>query len=189
MGLPVPGELDQRPRALVEQACERLGRGAVVAWCVALLEQRTAPDDPEQPSLTWIGGRHAAALLRAGGLDRPEQAYWPRVWAARALRYAWLPEAGPAVVRALADPSWRVRETAAKLAAIHELAGAVELLEALTADGAARVRAASVRGLGAVGEGEHAAPIRVALDDPEPAVALAARRALAELCRRLDREL
>ena len=62
-------------------------------------------------------------------------------------------------------------------------------MAALTADDVARVRAASVRGLGAMAESEHANLIRSALDDPEPAVAIAAQKALAELCHRLDRDL
>ncbi|GAA1217921.1 hypothetical protein GCM10009665_04760 [Kitasatospora nipponensis] len=191
MTLPAPTDpdLDLHPGALVTQACARLGRRTVTTWCVDLLAGRVAPDDPRQPSLGWIGGRPATAALRTGRLARPEQNHWPRVWAVRALRYAWTPEAAPAVVRALTDSSWRVRETAAKLALIHELADSVEPLAALTTDRVARVRGAALRGLGALSESEHAELIRSALDDPEPAVALAARRALAELCHRLDREL
>jgi HEAT repeat protein len=189
VALPVPVDLGLHPRALVAQACAQLGREAVAEWCVSLLEDRIAPDDPRQPSLAWIGGGPAAAALRTGRLARPDQSHWPRVWAVRALRYAWAPEAAPAITRALTDSSWRVRETAAKLATIQELAESVELLASLTADEVARVRAASVRGLGAMAESEHAHLIRSALDDPEPAVAIAAQKALAELCHRLDRDL
>ncbi len=189
MALRLPADTDLHPRVLVTQACEQLGHAAVAEWCVSLLVDGIGPDDPRQPSLTWIGGAPAAAALRTGRLARPDQSHWPRVWAVRALRYAWTPEAAPAIARALADSSWRVRETAAKLATIQELAELVEQLATLTADEVARVRAAAVRGLGAMAESEHAHLIRAALDDPEPAVAAAARRALAELCHRLDREL
>ncbi|MCX4744282.1 HEAT repeat domain-containing protein [Kitasatospora sp. NBC_01287] len=191
MALPIPADADlgQHPGALVAQACSRLGHGQVADWCVGLLAGRLAPDDPEHPSLAWLGGAPAAAALRRGRLTDPDQDHWPRVWAVRALRYCWTPAAAPVVGRALADPSWRVRETAAKLVALRELGEAVELLAALADDEIPRVRAAAVRGLGVVGEGEHAPVVRAALDDPFPGVATAAETALAELCHRLDRDL
>ncbi|MFE1315838.1 HEAT repeat domain-containing protein [Streptomyces sp. NPDC058755] len=189
MALPVPVDVELHPKVLVAQACAQLGRETVSEWCVSLLEERIAPDDPCQPSLAWIGGNPAAAALRSGRLARPDQSHWPRVWAVRALRYAWTPEAAPAIGRALTDSSWRVREIAAKLVTIHELAESIELLAALVTDEVARVRAASVRGLGAVGESDYANLIRSALDDPNPAVAVAAEMALAELGHRLDRDL
>ncbi|MFJ1756446.1 HEAT repeat domain-containing protein [Kitasatospora sp. NPDC088134] len=189
MALPVPADLDQYPGALVAAACAEFGTEHVVEWCAALLAGRAAPDDPERPSLYWIGGRPAAGTLRTGRTTGPDLSHWPRVWAARALRYAWTPAAAPAVVGALADPSWRVRETAARVAALRELPETVDLLAALTTDQVPRVRAAALHGLGTLGEGEHAEPLRAALDDPAPAVATAAAKALRTLCHRLDRDL
>ena len=179
-------DLDRPPKELVTEACARYGTDAVARWCADLLLKRAALDDPD---LTLIGGRHAAAELARGGLARPGQEYWPRVWAARALRYAWTPAAAPAVVAALDDPAWRVREMAAKVVAQRELGEAGDALAPLVLDGIPRVRAAAVTALGAVGEAEHADAVHAARDDPEPAVRAAADAALARLRRRLDREV
>ncbi len=165
------------------------GTGEVARWCTELLARRLAYDDPSAPPLVWIGGAAALAQLRIGRLAERGQDFWPRVWAARGLRYAWVPEAAGAVVQALADPAWRVRETAAKVVRLREIGEAADALAGLAADPVPRVRAAAVRALGAVGEAEHAEAVRQAAADPEPTVGRAAGAALAELCRRLDREL
>ncbi|MCI0689485.1 MAG: HEAT repeat domain-containing protein [Sporichthyaceae bacterium] len=165
------------------------GQDLIAAWAAELLAGVVAYDDPELPPVTWLGGRHAAAELRRGPLAERGQEYWPRVWAARALLYVWLPRAGPAVVRALADPAWRVREMAAKVAKLREIGEAGDGLAELVDDPVPRVRVAAVRALGAVGEAEHAPAVHTAIDDPEPAVRRAAETALGELRNRLDRDL
>ncbi|HZQ49329.1 MAG TPA: HEAT repeat domain-containing protein [Candidatus Dormibacteraeota bacterium] len=100
--------------------------------------------------MTWLGGRHAASLRH-----RPQSReldYFPRVWAARALLYAWEPEAEPRVIAALADPSWRVREMAAKVARLRGIAAAQAALERLVSDPVLRVRVAAERALDALVE-------------------------------------
>jgi HEAT repeat protein len=118
------------------------------------------------------------------------QTYWPRTWAGRALLYVWddaEPLLVPAVVGALADPFWRVREMAAKVVARHEVGQAGEALIPLLDDEVPRVRAAAVRAVGLVGEGEALEAVRDALDDADPAVHRAAELSLRRLQQRLDR--
>jgi hypothetical protein len=184
-----PSNLKQRPELLVGEACAAYGTAAVARWCADLLLGRVAPDDPAQPSLVWIGGAHAATELRRGDMCERGQEYWARVWAARALRYAWAPGTEPAVARGLTDPAWRVREMSAKVAGQREIGEVGDALADLVADEVPRVRAAAVRALGPVGESEHVEAVRDALDDPESSVRRAAELALAELRRRLDRPL
>lgn len=95
------------PRESIEMECARRGTAEVVAGCVGLLRRRGADD-----ALVFaIGGPGARWVLDGG------QQYWLRVWAARALLYAWDDMARAAVMDALADDAWRVREMAAKVVA------------------------------------------------------------------------
>lgn len=191
-GWPTPDLGDRwTPTSGVRAAERALGRTALVDWCVELLTGRVAGADPSTPSLRWIGGAAAGTDAHRDYWARPEMAYWPRVWAARALRYVWQPSCASAVVAGLDDAAWRVREHCCALAGAHEIADAADRLAALGSDieQTPRVRAAAVKALAAVGEYEHAAAIKVALDDPEPAVREAAERALRLLADRLDRPL
>ena len=140
-------------------------------------------DDELLPYLAALDG--AAAFIA-----KPVNAYWSRVWAVRALLYAWHPGAAPAVVSALDDPAWRVREMAAKVCALREVGEAADALAARAdEDEVPRVRAAAARALGTVGEGEHADVLRALLSDEDDRVRPAAERALRTLSRRLDRPL
>jgi HEAT repeat protein len=186
---PSPEDLRGHPRHRIQQACAVHGSQEVARWCAELLTRQVAYDDPHLPSLTWLGGAHAATELRRGELEARGQDYWPRVWAARGLLHIWTPETSPAVVQALTDPAWRVREMAAKVVRRYEIGEAADRLDALLADDVPRVRAAALRALAVVGEAEHATAIRIGADDAEPAVRAAAVAALAELERRLDRPL
>ncbi|NUU17555.1 hypothetical protein HP550_09850 [Cellulomonas humilata] len=173
-----------RPADWVADACTDLGTDQVVAWCVGLLSGELVDD---RPSLDRLGGPGAAALVARYARSPGKPDYWPRVWAARALRYAWQdgPAVHVAVVAALEDPAWRVRETAAALTRVHELGEAAGALRGLLGDDVPRVRVAAARALAVVGEhddlealattGEPDATVRRARD--------AARRLLAE---RLD---
>ena len=158
---------------------------AVVDTCLALLEGSDDYDMLPVP-LSYLGGAHAVAQLRRGQLAQREQDHWPRVWAARALRYVWLDYAERSLVEALRDPAWRVQEMAAKVAALRELGSAAELLAPLVSSPVTRVRVAAVRALGVVGEYEHAQVLR-ALHDAHPAVQVATDGALRGLRLRLDR--
>ena len=170
--------------------CAEYGTDRVVRWCADLLAGRVTYDTPGLPPVTALGGPHAENMLGRDGFAQRGQDYWPRVWAARALLYAWAPVAVPAVLAGLADPAWRVRETAAKVVRAREVGEAADRLAGLVDDGTPRVRVAAVRGLAVVGEAEHADAVREAAGaDPDPAVRRAAGTALREMARRLDRPL
>jgi HEAT repeat protein len=66
--------------------------------------------------------------------------------------YAWDDSARPAVVKALHDDAWRVREMALKVVARHRLQTASEQVDALKSDPSARVRAAAARTSRALGD-------------------------------------
>lgn len=163
------------PSDWVADAAKRFGASDVAQRCAALLR---GGEDAEL--LPYLAGR--AIGLADGRAD-----YWPRVWAARALRYAWDERAAPAVIDALADSAWRVREMAAKVVLQYELGEAADAVAALALDPVARVRAAAAAALGTIGESEHADALRELTRDPEDVVRRRAERALQSLSRRLDR--
>ena len=177
-------DIDLSPRARMVALVSLIGEMRVAGWCAGLLGGSIAVDDANEPSLGWLGGRHASSLQRAPGSKEWE--YWPRVWAARGLLYAWSPDASSAVIGGLRDSAWRVREMSARVTRARELEGSETALEALAADPIPRVRAAALLALGRVGEVEHGRLVARHLDDRELAVRRAAVRALAELSRRLD---
>jgi HEAT repeat protein len=173
------------PRGRILVLAEQIGEPAVARWCAGLLAGSIAYDDPDQPHITWLGGRHAAGLLRRHGFESGQD-HWTRVWAARGLMYVWRADAESSVVKGLADHAWRVREMSAKVVRRRQVADAETILATLTADPAPRVRAAAIRALARVGEAEHAALVARCGDDPDAAVRRACRTALQELERRLD---
>jgi HEAT repeat protein len=179
MALSAPSHLGGTPAERIAELSGHLGREQVALRCVELLHGADPAQDPEL--LRYLGGRHADRVL--AGADRD---YWPRVWAARALRYAWTPTATAAVVDALADPAWRVTEMAAKVAWLHEVGEAADGVLPLTGHELPRVRTAAVRALGRLGEHEHLDTVLELLDDPDPGVRRAADRAVRLLERRLD---
>jgi HEAT repeat protein len=123
------------PRQSIERECARRGTIAVVAGCVELLGRRDADD-----ALIFAIGGPAARGVLAGG-----QQYWLRVWATRALLYAWDEGARQAVLDALADDAWRVREMAAKVTVRRLLGEALPAVAELRRDPVARVRRAAER--------------------------------------------
>jgi hypothetical protein len=125
------------PKDSIAAECVRRGRLEVVAGCVALLGGQTVDD----ALVLALGGAHGAAVLDGGASTR----YWLRVWAARGLLWEWSDAAVPALMAALGDEHWRVREMAAKVVARHRVGEAFEVVEALRADGVARVAAAAER--------------------------------------------
>jgi hypothetical protein len=164
-------------------ACDRWGADEVARRCAALLRG----DPPDETDLQLLGYLAATASLTA-----PQHSTWPSwypVWAARGLCYSWHPAAAPAVVGALGDDAWRVREMAAHVCREREIGEAADVLAGLLTDPVPRVRAAAARAVAVVGEAEHAPPLRRLLDDEEPQVRTRAARALVELARRLDRDL
>jgi hypothetical protein len=123
------------PRQSIEMECARRGTAELVAGCVEMLGQRGADD----VLVLAIGGPGARSVLDGG------QRYWLRVWAARALLYAWDDMARAAVVDALADDAWRVREMAAKVVARRLLGEALAAVAELRQDPVRRVRLAAER--------------------------------------------
>jgi len=125
------------PRLAIEAECGRRGKAALVAGCIALLNREPVDD----ALVLALGGAHGAAVLDGG----PESRYWLRVWAGRGLLWAWDPVALPAIIAALDDESWRVREMAAKVVARHLLDGAFDVVAGMTDDPVARVARAAAR--------------------------------------------
>lgn len=136
---PLPPSWGLKPRQSVEQECGRRGTARVVAGCVELLAGR----DADVALVYALGGPAADSVL--GPHPRRDQRYWLRVWAARALLYAWDDSAQDAVLAALADESWRVREMAAKVVGRRKLGEAVPAVAGLQHDPVPRVRAAAAR--------------------------------------------
>jgi hypothetical protein len=132
--------------------------------------------------LRLVGGEHAQGIL-----DGAPPLYWPELWGTRALLYVWHDSAAPAVVRALSNPAWRVREMAARVVAERDLPAASELA-AMTADETPRVRIAAARALGAVGTLDDLDAIRALLKDPLLEVRRGAQQARDALRSRFPRE-
>lgn len=126
------------PRDRIAAASSLHGERTVVTACVALL----AGDEVDDELVLTLGGAHGARFL--AGLDAP---YWGRVWGARGLLYVWDDTATPALVRACADSSWRVREMVAKVVAKRRLDDAASVVARLGDDPVPRVRAAAERAL------------------------------------------
>jgi len=128
------------PRQSIEQECARRGTAQVVAGCVDLLAGR----DADVALVHALGGPAADSVL--GPHPRRDQRYFLRVWAARALLYAWDDSAQEAVLGALADEAWRVREMAAKVVAKRQLGEALPAVASLQHDDPVpRVRAAAAK--------------------------------------------
>jgi hypothetical protein len=129
------------PGKRIDAECRRRGTAEVVSQCVDLLEGR----DVEDEFLLALGGQHAQNVLN--GWNGGKQGYWPRVWAARGLLYAWDESATSAVIAASVDASWRVREMSVKVIAHHRVGDAINAVAALCTDPVERVRDAADRAL------------------------------------------
>ena len=135
------------PRESLAAECARNGERDVVARCVTLIDGGGADD----AFLMAISCGEAGQVLE--GREGGRTGYWPRVWAARALLYAWDAAAGGAIVRATGDAHWRVREMAAKVIARRLVGDGLEAVARLRADPVPRVRAAAERALVALTAG------------------------------------
>jgi HEAT repeat protein len=122
----------------VEDVVARIGHDAFVQSCVDLVERR----EVDLQLVHALGGPPARWAVD-GGAAGPD--YWLRVWALRGLLWQWGDAATDAVVSALDDEAWRVREMAAKVAARHRVDEALEALLGLREDTSRRVRAAAGR--------------------------------------------
>jgi HEAT repeats len=129
------------PRQSVELECARRGEPAVVTGCVALLHAQ----DVDDGLLFALGGPMASIVIHDGPRQRNQ--YWRRVWAARGLLYAWMPEATDVIIAALYDEHWRVREMAAKVIAKRKIGDALNEVTTLRQDPVPRVRSAAERAI------------------------------------------
>lgn len=159
-------------------AVETLGYTTLVDWAMRLLSGETTPGAEQDPDIALLGGMDAI------------EPYMGRVWAGQALLQAWHHKAADAVKVALSDDDWQVREIAAQLAAHHELAFTVELVDLLTDDAYPHVRMAAAKALGATATPQDDQAIdrlqRLVMD-PNSALAAAAEDALGAIAERHNR--
>jgi len=165
---------DDTPATRVADAITTLGEDGVVERAIALLAGFNAGEE----FLLVAGGTHAQGLL-----DGAPPLYWPEVWGARVLLYAWNDSATDAVLAGLQNQAWRVREMCCRVAAARNLDAAEYLRELLT-DDTARVRAAAARALGAVGSPADTELLAKLFRDPEIDVRRAAQQARSALEKR-----
>ena len=110
-----------------------------MAGCIALIFGH----DADAALVKALGGPDADWYLTDGSQHR----YWLRVWGSRGLLWAWDDAAAPAIIAALGDDAWRVREMAAKVVGRHLVDDALAALHVLQDDPVARVRVAASRAL------------------------------------------
>jgi HEAT repeats len=137
--VPARSGWDLTPRQSVELECQRRGRGLVVDGCVALLRRQDVDDN----LIMALGGLGARIVLDDGPKQRNQ--YWRRVWGARGLLYAFDEPATEAIIEALGDEHWRVREMAAKVIARHKIGAALSAVADVRDDAVPRVRSAAAR--------------------------------------------
>lgn len=140
----VPGVGGPSPRQRAATKCARRGRLAVIRGCVDVLDGR----DLDEELVVDLVGAPAEYVL--SGHEGGRDGRWPRVWAARGLLHEWDDCAIPAVIRAVGDPAWRVREMALKVVARHCLEEALDVALASAHDPVERVRTASERAVTAL---------------------------------------
>lgn len=128
------------PRQSIEAECRRRGREAMVDGCIRLLERHEA----DVPLLLALSGPGGQKFLDG---DQHGDTYWLRVWALRGLLWVWDDRATAAVVAAVDDEHWRVREMALKMVARHRLDEALDATASRRDDAVERVRQAAVRAL------------------------------------------
>ena len=171
--------LDASPGDRIALAIETFGERDVADRAAALLSGANEGEE----FLLWVGGRHAQGIL-----DGAPALYWPEVWGARTLLYAWDAPAAELVRISLANRAWRVREMCCRVVAARELPFGTDLLSLLT-DEVARVRANAARALGVVGDYEQALEVKKLLADPELDVRKQTGAALKVLTERLGRSI
>ncbi|HEX4058877.1 MAG TPA: HEAT repeat domain-containing protein [Galbitalea sp.] len=171
--------LDASPGDRIALAVARFGEADVADRAAALLTGHNEGTE----FLLWVGGRHAKGIL-----DGAPALYWPEVWGARTLLYAWVDSAASAIRDGLSNRAWRVREMCCRVVAARQLDLATELLPLLV-DESPRVRANAARALGFVAEYEQAQRLKPLLKDPEMDVRRQAGASLRQLTERLDRSI
>jgi hypothetical protein len=166
--------IDDSPSQRIAAAIARFGEPIVAERAASLL---TGGNEGEE-FLLYVGGRHAQGVL-----DGAPPLYWPEVWGARALTFAWDASAASAVHRGLGDQAWRVREMCARVCFVRRLPE-TEALTALLTDEVARVRAAAARALAEIADSRLNEALTSLLQDPEKEVRRAAHDAMVRLANR-----
>lgn len=161
----------------MEVAVKYYGETEVIERALSLIDGNNEGED----FLLFVGGDHAQGIL-----DGAPVLYWPELWGLRALLYVWNDTATPAVVNALHNTAWRVREMAVRVIAARELPAATELTE-LLGDETPRVRIAVARGLAAVGKLDNIEDIRPLIKDADIEVRRAAQQSIDVLRKRFPR--
>ncbi len=163
---------DDTPATRVSAAIASLGEAEVVERAIALLAGFNAGED----FLLVAGGEHAKGIL-----DGAPPLYWPEVWGARVLLYAWNDTAVDAVTAGLQNRAWRVREMCARVVGSRVLLAAASVLRELLTDDVARVRAAGARALGEVGDVTDIDLLKHLFTDAEIDVRRAGQQAIARI--------
>jgi hypothetical protein len=167
--------LDDSPAKRIAEAVTLFGEQVVAERAASLLMGGNEGDE----FLLWVGGRHAQGVL-----DGAPPLYWPEVWGARALTFAWVDSAASAVHRGLGDQAWRVREMCARVVYVRKLPETDALL-ALLGDEVARVRSAAARALGEItDEATAKGPLTALLQDAETEVRRSAHDAMVRIQKR-----
>lgn len=173
-----PDHFSTAVTARIATAVETLGYTSLVDWAMRLLSGETTPDAAGEPDIHLLGGMAAI------------EPYMARVWAGQALLHTWHHSAEDAVVVALADEDWQVREIAAQLVGHHKLTQVKALTSLLADDPYPHVRIAAARALGETATPQHDLAIdylqRLVMD-PNSFLAAAAEDALNEIAQRHDR--
>ena len=55
-------DIARSPAERILELTALIGEAEMAAWCAGLLDGSITYDDPRRPPITWLGGRHAAAL-------------------------------------------------------------------------------------------------------------------------------
>lgn len=165
------------PQQRIAVAVKKYGEEDVVDGAVSLMNG----NNEGEIFLLYVGGEHAQGIL-----DGAPVLYWPELWGTRALLYVWNDSAISAVLGALSNPAWRVREMAARVVAARGIPAADELLDLLR-DETPRVRIAGAKTLGEVGTMEHIDSMKVLLKDPVVEVRRGARAGIETLRKRFPR--
>src|SRR6187551_3722054 len=104
--------IDEPTEVRLAAAVTLWGEAEVATRAIALVGGYNVGED----FLLYVGGRHAQGIL-----DGAPVLYWPELWGTRALLYVWNDAAATAVIAALNNQAWRVREMATRVAAAREL--------------------------------------------------------------------
>lgn len=155
----------------VELAAAHFGEAELISRAIGLLEGRNEGEE----MLLFAGGRHAQGIL-----DGAPALYWPELWGARIFLYRWDASAVASVISGMSNQAWRVREMCLRVCALR-MVGDVPAFAARLSDPNARVRAAAIRAIAAVGAEADAAAVEPALRDRDIDVRRVAGEALKAL--------